>query len=281
MGRAHKPDKQASERSQEGINDILAALEAYLPAMLEQLADLFGKGSPRISVTDKRQLMVRLRRKLRGQWSKFADLESLGAEAESAERTAGIKTGLREILIEMIAPPRIRKLSVVEQMDWLIAMAAKATNAPRAAWARQAPYLEARAHLWNTLINTYKQVQTAAVQAAIREWVDDGEHSRYIHSLRLLTVAATRFRSRPTQRISDRAAVELQNEYQRSANLFEQQLRLLTCLVRQGKQTAKPWSYWQGQNLRRTPETCIISQSKRPECPHARPTDHRAQHEAV
>src|ERR1022692_1814216 len=236
MGRLHKPDKNnggvSSQLAEQVICDLLTAVEAHLPMMLGQFADLLGKAAPRISAREKRSLMVRLRRKLRDLWPTFAELEALGTKSESTEKTASVKTALRGILIEMLAPPRIRKSPDVERLDWLIAMAAKATNPPRAAWARQTPYLEARAHLWNTLMSVYSQVPLVAVQPVLQAWVDDGEYRRYAHSLRLLTVAATRFRLRPTQRISDRAAVELQNEYLRSANLFEQQIRLLTCLVR-------------------------------------------------
>lgn len=254
MARSHRPDKhkgrESSQFAEPVIAELLTALEAQLPMMLEQFADLLGKAVPRVSAREKRALMVRLRRKLRDLWPRFAELEALGTTSESAEKAAMVKTAIRAILIEVLAPPRIRRSPDVERLGWLIAMAAKATNPPRAAWARQTPYLEARTHLWNTLITVYGQVPLAAVQAVLQAWADDGEHRRYAHSLRLLTVAAVRFRLRPTQRISDRAAVDLQNEYLRSANLFEQQLRLLTCLVRSAPQVAKPWPYWQQQNLK-------------------------------
>jgi hypothetical protein len=252
--RPQEPDENGggvpSQLADQVIRVLLTAVEAHLPLMLGQFADLLGKAVPRISAREKRNLMVRLRRKLRDLWPTFAELEALGTTSESAEKAAMVKTALRAILIEMLAPPRIRKSPDVERLDWLIAMAAKATNPPRAAWARQTPYVDARAHLWNTLMSVYSQVPLVCVQAVLQAWVDDGEHRRYAHSLRLLTVAATRFRLRPTERISDRAAVELQNEYLRSANLFEQQLRLLTCLVRSAPQVTKPWPYWHQQNLK-------------------------------
>lgn len=247
MAHANHPPSQIDEQV---IDGVLTAVEAHIPVMLEQFADLLGKTAPHISAQEKRRFMVRLRRKLRDLWPTFAELEALGATTESAEKTAKAKAALRRIFIEMLASPRIRKSPDVDRLDWLIAMAAKATNPPRAAWARQMPYLEARAHLWNVLISVYSQVPRAAVQTVLGAWAADGDHRRYIHSLRLLTVAAARFRWGPTQRISDAAVVELQNEYLRSANLFEQQLRLLTCLVRSASCVAKPWSYWQQQNLK-------------------------------
>jgi hypothetical protein len=87
----------------------------------------------------------------------------------------------------------------------------------------------------------------------------DGEHKRYAHSLRLLVVAAARFRSVPTRLAADRAAIELQNEYLRSANLFEQQLRLLTCLARDAAGVIKPWTYWQQQNLKNLLEMASLN----------------------
>ena len=62
-------------------------------------------------------------------------------------------------------------------------------------------------------------------------------------------MAAGRFRVQPPQRVSDRAAVDLQNEYLRSASIFEQQLCLLTCLAKIERGKSKPWPYWQKQNL--------------------------------
>jgi len=95
-------------------------------------------------------------------------------------------------------------------------------------------------------MKVYSQVPPGDVQAVLEAWAAADEHLRYVHSLRLLVVAAARFRARPTQRISDAAALELQS----SASLFEQQLRLLTCLARLSTGAGKPWSYWQQQNLK-------------------------------
>jgi hypothetical protein len=80
-------------------------------------------------------------------------------------------------------------------------------------------------------------------------WFADNDHRRLIHSVRLLTVAAGRFWAQPPQRVSDRAAVDLQNEYLRSASIFEQQLRLPICLAKTEPAKPKPWSYCQKQNL--------------------------------
>jgi hypothetical protein len=236
--------------AEQAIGDLITAFEAHVPAILQQFADLLGRNGPRVSVQERRRLMASLRRKLRRLWSVFVDLEALGATPESSQRTESVKAALRSILIEMVAPPRIRKSPDAGRLEWLIAMVAKATNPPRTAWARQAAYLEARTHLWNVLISVYSKVPLSAVHAVLESWADGGEYRRYVHSLRLLGAAAAHFRSRATRQISDRAAVELQNEYLRSANLFEQQLRLLTGLVRRTAGVKKPWSYWQQQNLK-------------------------------
>ena len=263
MALPHDPDQLQGQRpppqiDEQAMSDLITGFEAHLPTMLGQFADLLGRTAPRISVQERRRFMERLRRKLRPLWSAFTELEALGAAPESAEKTEKATAVLRSILIEMLATPRIRKSPDVDRLDWLIAMAARATNPPRAAWARQAPYLEARTHLWNVLISVYSQVPLAAVQTVLDAWASDGEHRRYVHSLRLLTVAAARFHAKPTQRSSDRAAVELQNEYLRTANVFEQQLRLLTCLVRAAPGIAKPWSYWQHQSLKNLMEMASV-----------------------
>jgi hypothetical protein len=94
----------------------------------------------------------------------------------------------------------------------------------------------------------YGKVPRATVCDVGESWPVD-EYRRYVHSLRLFIVAAGRFRARPTKRISDSAAVALQNEYLRAASLFEQQLRLLTSLVRAEPGRVEPWPYWQKQSL--------------------------------
>jgi len=254
MALPHNPDPPHEFQPQAPIDErvigpLLTAIEGHLPAMMEQLADLIGKTTPRVSARERQRLRGCLKRKMRLLIPAFAELEAVGAAPDSAEKCNKVKTALRGILIEMAAPPRIRRSPDAERLDWFVAMAAKATNLPRGAWARQPPYLAARAHLWNTLISVYSQVPSTAVQFVLDAWATDNDHRRYVHSVRLLTVAAGRFRPQLPLRISDRAAVDLQNEYLRSANVFEQQLRLLTCLTRIEPGKAKQWSYWQQQNL--------------------------------
>jgi hypothetical protein len=241
-----QPQTSIDERA---IGDLVTAVEAHLPAMMEQLADLIGKTAPRVSARERQRLRSRMKRKMRLLIPAFAELQAVGAVPDSAEKWNTIKTAIRAILVEVAAPPRIRKSPDVDRLDWFVAMAAKATDLPRAAWARQPAYLAARAHIWNTLISVYRKVPSGAVQTVLDAWAADNDHRRYVHSIRLLTVAAGRFRPQPPQRIGDRAAVDLQNEYLRASNVFEQQLRLLTCLTRIEPGKAKPWLYWQQQNL--------------------------------
>jgi hypothetical protein len=249
----HSPPGPRVLTPDQAIGELVAGLEANLPAIVTQLADLLGKSKPRLSGQKRRRFMADLHRRLKRLWPKFEELDALKTAPESLQTAETVKAALRGILIEMLAPPRIRKSADADRLEWLIALAATATNPPRTAWARQAPYLEARTHLWHVLISVYGRLPLAAIQAVFDSWIadgPDGEYKRYIHSLRLLVVAAARFRARPTQRISDRAAVDLHNEYLRSASLFEQQLRLLTCLVRRAEGAAKPWSYWRQQSLK-------------------------------
>ncbi len=192
--------------------------------------------------------MAGLQRRLKSQWSRFEELESLKTAPESVQKLEAAKAAVRGILVEMMAPPRIRKSPDVDGLGWLIATVAKATKVPRSSWARQQSYMEARTHLWNFLMEVYSRLPLATVCAARETWPVD-EHQRYVHSLRLFIVAAGRFRARPTKRISDSAAVALQNEYQRAASLFELQLRHLTALLRAAPGSVKPWSYWQKQGL--------------------------------
>jgi hypothetical protein len=254
MALAHNSDLADQFQSQKPIDEsvigpLVAAIEGHLPAAMEQLADFIGRTAPRVSARQRQRLRSRLKRKVRLLLPAFAELQSAGEALDPAQKWNRVKSALRGILIELAAPPRIRRSPDAHRLNWFVAMAAKATNVPGGAWAQQQPYLVARAHLWNTLISVYSQVPFAAVQGVLDAWAASKDHRRYVHSIRLLTVAAGRFRPPPPQRISDRAAIELQNEYLRSASVFEQQLRLLTSLKRINEGTAKPWSYWQRQDL--------------------------------
>ncbi len=231
------------------VSDLVTAIDAQLPAMIGQLADLLGRSVPRVSARERQSFMRGLKRKMQRLAPAFAELGAAGAELASAETVNKIKAVLRRVLIEMAAPTRIRKSPEADRLEWYIAMAAKAANLPRGAWARQAPYLAARDHLWKLLMDIYRRLPLVAVIAVLDAWHADKDHRRYVHSIRLLTVAAPRFRPQPPQRISDHAAIDVQNEYLRAANVFEQQLRLLTCLTRTDPAKPEPWSYWQGQNL--------------------------------
>ncbi len=217
--------------------------------MMNYLADLAGRAAPRISAREKQRFTNCLKRQMQHLLPAFAELETLRGSPDSAQNVYRVKAVLRAVLIEMAAPPHIRRSPDADRLDWFVAMAAKATNLPRGAWARQAPYLAARDHLWKFLMSLYTRTPAPAIQAALDAWFADNDHWRYVHSVRLLTVAARRFRVQPPQRVSDRAAVDLQNEYLRSASIFEQQLRLLTCLAKIETGKSKPWPYWQKQNL--------------------------------
>jgi hypothetical protein len=98
-------------------------------------------------------------------------------------------------------------------------------------------------------MSLYSRTPSRAIRAVLEACFADNDHRRYLHSIRLLTVAAGRFRAQPLQRVSDRAAVDLQNEYLRSVSIFEQQLRVLACLAKIEPGKSKPWQYWQKQNL--------------------------------
>ena len=233
----------------QAVNDIVTAVEAQLPGIMNNLADLIGRAAPRIKAGEKQRFMRGLKRKMQRLVPVFAELEAMRGAPESAEKTNTVKAHLRALLIEMAAPPRIRKSPDAHRLDWFIAMAAKAANLPRGGWTRHPPYITACEHLWKLLISLYSRPASGAMQRVLDAWFADNDHRRYIHSVRLLTVAAGKFRPQPPQRISDRAAVDLQNEYLRSASIFEQQLRLLTCLAKTEPGGSKPWNYWQQQGL--------------------------------
>lgn len=80
-------------------------------------------------------------------------------------------------------------------------MAAKATNLPRGAWARQPSYLAARNHLWNVLMIIYARVPHGDIQAMFDAWAADNDYRRYVHSARLLA----HYRLRGRQPDADRA----------------------------------------------------------------------------
>jgi len=244
--RASGPELGLDERA---VNAIVTAVEAQLPGIINYLADLIGRAAPRINAGEKQRFMRGLKRKMQRLVPVFAELEAMQGAPDSAEKTNRVKAHLRALLIEMAAPPSIRKSPDAHRLDWFIAMAAKAANLPRGAWTRQPPYITACEHLRKFLISLYSRPPSGAMQSVLDTWFADNDHRRYIHSVRLLTVAAGHFRPQPPQRVSDRAAVDLQNEYLRSASMFEQQLRLFSCLAKTEPGTSKPWSYWQHQNL--------------------------------
>lgn len=217
--------------------------------MMNYFADLIGRAAPRVSARERQSFMRGLKRKMQRLVPVFAELEANRGVPDSAEKINSVKAAVRALLIEMAAPARIRKSPDADRLDWFVAMAAKAANLPRGAWTRQTLYIAACDQLWKFLISLYSRTPSGAIQAVLESWFADNDHRRYIHSVRLLTVAAGRFRAQPPQRVSDRAAVDLQNEYLRSASIFEQQLRLLVCLARTEPAKPKPWSYWQKQNL--------------------------------
>ena len=254
MALSSKPDpapktQPPSLLDDQAMCDLIGAFDAQLPAVLQQFADLLGRAAPRVSARERQQFRARLKRKMRLLVPAFAELEATVGTPDSPEKLDRIKTALRGVLIEMAAPPRLRESPQVDKLDWFVAMAAKATNLPRGAWARQPSYLAARHHLWNLLMSIYARVPHADIQAMFDAWAADNDHRRYVHAVRLLAVAAPRFRAQPPQRITDSAAVVLQDEFLRAASVFEQQLRLLTSLTRIEPGNLKPWSYWQGQNL--------------------------------
>src|ERR1700722_15025382 len=133
MGVPKKPDQPPKSQPQSVIDervigDLVTAVQAHLPAMMEQLADLFGKTAPRVSARERQRLRARLTRKMRLLIPAFAELQTAGAAPDSAEKWNKVKTAIRDILIEMAAPPRMRKSPDVDRLDWFVAMAAKATN---------------------------------------------------------------------------------------------------------------------------------------------------------
>ena len=243
---ASQPDLRIDEQV---VGDIVTAIVAHLPAMMSQLADLVGRVAPRVSAHEKQQLMRALKRKMQRLVPQFVELEATRDAPDSTEKVNRVKAAVRAVLIEMAAPPRTRKSPDADRLEWFVAMAAKATNLPRGSWARQTPHLAARDHLWKFLMSLYSRTPSGAIRAVLDAWSTDNDHRRYIHSVRLLTVAAGHFRAPPQQRVSDRAAIDLQNEYLRSASIFEQQLRLFTCLAKIEPGKSTPWPYWQKQNL--------------------------------
>jgi hypothetical protein len=80
------PDSAEPHRlspSEQAFGDLLAAFEAHLPAMLGQLADLFGKSAPRISNVERRRFMAALRRRLRRLWPDLERLDALRTATDS------------------------------------------------------------------------------------------------------------------------------------------------------------------------------------------------------
>src|ERR1035438_1446373 len=95
--------------AEQAIKDLITALEAHVPAIMEELADLLGKRAPRVPSTERRRFMSMLRGRLKRLWPAFQELDTLKSAPESAQKNETIKAALRGILVELFAPPKIRK----------------------------------------------------------------------------------------------------------------------------------------------------------------------------
>jgi hypothetical protein len=110
--------------AEKAIGDLITALEASVPAIMEELADLLGKRAPRLPSAERRRFTSSLRRRLKRLWPAFQELDTLKTAPESSQKTETIKAALRGILVEMFAPPKIRKSPDAGRLGWLIQAAA-------------------------------------------------------------------------------------------------------------------------------------------------------------
>src|ERR1017187_3866281 len=103
--------------TEQAIGDLMAALKAHLPAIMEQFADLLGKSAARIPAPERRRIMAALRRRIKRLWPTFQELDALKTAPESLQKTKTIKAALRGILVEMFAPVKIRKSPDAGRLD--------------------------------------------------------------------------------------------------------------------------------------------------------------------
>jgi|HubBroStandDraft_5_1064220.scaffolds.fasta_scaffold44911_2 hypothetical protein len=108
------------------VGDVITAVDAQLPAIMNYLTDLVGRAAPRISAREKKRFSSGLRRKMQRLMPAFAQLESTRDAPDSADKLDKVRAALRAVLIEIAAPPRMRKSPDADRLDWFVAMAAKA-----------------------------------------------------------------------------------------------------------------------------------------------------------
>jgi hypothetical protein len=97
--------------------------------------------------------------------------------------------------------------------------------------------------LWDFVVHLHERIGVFAVRSALDHWAER-EGEAHLSFVRQLETAARRFRSRPPVRLTDRLAVDLRTEYQLASAFFEQRMRLLVYLSRQGTTKDKPWHEW-------------------------------------
>lgn len=240
------PKRSDAFADQPDLQRVSDAILGHLPTMANDLADITGSLAPRLTHDDRKKFKRRLDRLIRRCAPLLQRVEQLKALPRSPANIENFKVTIRSLLDELMSSTRIKKGG--DGLKKLVTIASQLAKTPRASWSRSPVYEEVRVVLCRFLLHIYEGSTLGHIHRAFDE-IEPGYLRRYAHALRLFQVALSKARLNPPKRMTDRLAVELQQEYCQAASVFEQQLRILTYLARRVKGRAKPWPEWPKEGL--------------------------------
>ena len=241
-----EPKRSDAFGDQPDLKIVSDAILGQLQTMANDLADITGSPAPRLTHDDRKKFKSRLDRLIRRCAPLFQRLEQLKALPRTPANIEKFKVATRSLIDEMMSSTRIKKGG--NGLNELVTTASQLAKPLRAPWSLSPVYEEVRAVLCRFLVHIYEGSTLRDTHRVFDE-IDPGYLRRYAHALRMFRVALTKARLNPPKRMTDRLAVELQQEYCQSASVFEQQLRIVTFLARRVQGHAKPWPEWRKEGL--------------------------------
>jgi len=223
---------------------VTETIVSALPTIQARTLSLLGRRPRRIPRAEEGAVADKCRRVALELFARIGELQTINAEKEPAK----IGAILEDLLSNLLRIGGIRRKRGEDLLDFLTRFAFKQSEPPRHPWTKRPEYTNTRLALWKFLVHQHGRLGDATLRAAYEKWAEvEGEG--HISFLRQLGTAAKRFRSRPPVRLTDGLSVDLRSEYAIVSAFFEQRLRFLTYLARDGTAQAKPWSEWKKVNL--------------------------------
>ena len=86
-----RPSGSVLRVDERAIADIVTAVDAHLPLMMNYFADLIGRAAPRVSARERQSFMRGLKRKMQRLVPVFAELEANRGIPDPAEKINSVK----------------------------------------------------------------------------------------------------------------------------------------------------------------------------------------------